>query len=73
MNSPAFWLLLFGNAVALWWETGENPALFCYRIGWDLFSNLRERALVPIPVMRAESLCWNRSATCFTRSSMSKD
>ena len=45
MIRSAWWLALFGTLVAVWEETGENPALFCYRIGWDAFSSVRDRAL----------------------------
>jgi len=31
VNRFAWWLALFGTTVAMWQETGENLALFCYR------------------------------------------
>jgi hypothetical protein len=30
--------------LVLWQECGENPALFCYRIGVGAFATLRSRA-----------------------------
>jgi hypothetical protein len=43
MIRSAWWLVLFGPLVPMWQETGENPALFCYRTGWDAFSSVRSR------------------------------
>jgi len=74
MNYRGWWLNSISTAVALWQESGENPALFCYLIGSGTFSSLRSHQLIPIPVpVRNESLCWNPSATCSTRSTMYKD
>ena len=42
MNHMAGWVGMFMTAVVLWQECGENPALFCYRIGWDAFRGRRE-------------------------------
>jgi hypothetical protein len=33
--------------VLIWHECGENPAVFCYRIGHGFFTSARNRALVP--------------------------
>jgi hypothetical protein len=69
-----WWLTVFTTAVVLWQECGENPALFCYRIGWGTFSGLRSRTLAPIRLSaRNESFCWNPSATCSTRFTTSKE
>jgi hypothetical protein len=58
-----YWLLGLSSLAVLWQDCGENFALFCYRIGWGTFSNLR-RSLVPIPISsRPSKLCWNSSAT----------
>jgi hypothetical protein len=74
MRYRGWWLNFISTAVALWQESGENPALFCYLMGSGTFSGLRSHALIPIRVpVRNESLCWNPSATCSIRSSMSKD
>jgi hypothetical protein len=74
MIRPAWWLLLVCAVVVLWEECGENLAIFCYRIGWEVISNLRARALFLIPVsVRTEAACWNTSATCSTRYMTSKE
>ena len=41
MNHTAWWVGILMTAVALWQECGENPPLFCYRIGWDAFRERR--------------------------------
>jgi hypothetical protein len=74
MIRPAWWLLLVCAVVVLWEECGENLAIFCYRIGWEVISNLRAHALFLIPVsVRTEAACWNTSATCSTRYMTSKE
>jgi len=73
MNYRGWWLNFVGNAVAAWQESGENPVLFCYLMGWDAFSNVRAAALVPIPVpLRTNSECLTPSSTSFTRYSAPK-
>jgi len=70
MNYRGWWLNFVGTAVAAWQESGENPALFCYLMGWDAFSNVRAAALVPIPVpVRNNSECLTPSSNSFTRCS----
>ncbi len=66
------WLVkLFAPAVARWQESGENPALFCYLIGWGTFMSLRSRAFAPIPVsVRHKTPCSNSSSIYSTRSMM---
>jgi hypothetical protein len=60
-------------AVILWQESGENPALFCYLIGWGTYLNLRSRAIAPIPErVRLEVPCSNISDTCSITYLMSK-
>ena len=74
MNYRGWWLNLMGGAVTAWQESGENPFLFCYLMGSGTFSSLRSHTLIPIRVpVRNESLCWNPSATCSTRFTMSKE
>ena len=69
MNPMGWWFLFVSTAVALWQESGENPAIFCYLIGWGTFATLRSRTLAPIPnSVRHETACWNPSATSFTHS-----
>jgi hypothetical protein len=74
MNYRGWWMNLISTAVALWQESGENPALFCYLMGSGTFSSLRPHQLIPIRVsLRNESLCWNPSATCSNRSIAPRD
>jgi len=74
MIRPAWWLLLACTLVVLWQECGENLAIFCYRIGWVMVSNLRGRALFLIPVsVRTQAACWNLSSTSFARSTTLKE
>jgi hypothetical protein len=70
MNYRGWWLSFMGGAVSAWQESGENPFLFCYLMGWDAFSNVRAGALVPIPVpVRNNSECLTPSSSSFTRCS----
>ncbi len=48
MNHYEFLTLLLAPPLMAWYESGENPALFCYLIGWGTFMSLRSRALAPI-------------------------
>jgi hypothetical protein len=61
----------------LWQECGENPALFCYRIGMDAFMGIRARAMVLAPAInfsaRNNFRCSNRSAICSTLFTTSKE
>ena len=70
MNYPGWWLNFMSGAVSAWQESGENPLLFCYLMGWDALSNVRAGGLVPIPVtVRNNSECLTPSFTSFTRCS----
>ena len=61
-------------AVRRWHESGENPTLFCYLIGWGIYLNLRSRARAPIPeTVRQEVPCLKTSGTGSTIYLMSKD
>jgi len=57
-------LLTFGYRLALHWqESGENPAVFCYLIGWGTFArHSRDQAPISDPV-RQDAACSNRSFT----------
>jgi hypothetical protein len=67
MNTRGWWLNLMGGAVTAWQESGENPLLFCYLMGWDAYSQARAVALAPIPVtVRNNSECLTSSSTSFT-------
>jgi hypothetical protein len=67
--------------MVLWQECGENPLLFCYRMGVGAFVTVRSRALVPVRVggagwrrpLRNQLACSNPYATCCTRSTTLKD
>lgn len=59
--------------VMLWQESGENAALFCYRIGWGTFLLLRSRVTAPNPeTERLQVPCSNPSVTCSITCLMSK-
>jgi hypothetical protein len=67
-------LAAFAAYVLLWHECGENPLVFCYRIGWSAFTTGRVRALVPVRVsQRTSAACSNPSVIFSKRSTMSKD
>jgi hypothetical protein len=73
MIFPRYWVPLVVAAVALWQESGENPAVFCYLIGWGTLATFRSRTLAPIPIsVRHESACWNPPVTSFTHSTTPK-
>ncbi len=38
ITSPARFLSLVAMLNLRWLESAENPAVFCYRIGWDLLA-----------------------------------
>ncbi len=68
--------------VLLWHECGENPAVFCYRMGHGFLRVARNRALVAVPVsdaarlpmrLRANRSCLTRSSTFSVRSTAQKD
>ena len=67
-------LVAFAAYVLLWHECGENPVVFCYRIGWSALTTARVRALVPVRVsQRTSTACSNPSVIFSKRSTMSKD
>jgi hypothetical protein len=56
--------VLASNAAVVWHESGENPAVFCYLITWDVYATLRSQLLDLIPnAARHETSCWNPSFT----------
>ena len=71
---PSGWVSPFvAPLVMLWQESGENVALFCYRIGWGTYLNLRSRVTAPNPeTERLEVPCTNTSVICSTPYWMSK-
>jgi hypothetical protein len=69
-----WWLAAFAAYAVLWRECGENPLVFCYRIGWSSFTTRRFRALVPVRVsLRTSAACSKPSVIFSKRSMMSKD
>jgi hypothetical protein len=68
--------------VLIWHECGENPGIFCYRIGNGAFKLVRGRQLAPVPIssvthsrvaQRTSSACLNPSSTFFVRSIIRRD
>lgn len=68
--------------VLIWHECGENPGIFCYRIGSGAFKLARTRQLAPVPIssvthsrvaQRTSSACLNPSSTFFVRSITQRD
>jgi len=69
MIFPGWWVSLVSSTVAMWQESGENPAVFCYLIGWGIFAIFRSRTLAPIPIsVRHETACSKPSCTFSARS-----
>ena len=73
-------LAALGSLIFLWHECGQDPGVFCYRMGLDIFSAGRERFLVPAPwvahwaaVQRNQDACCNLFYTFSTRFSTQKD
>jgi hypothetical protein len=68
------WLAALAVYAVLWHECGENPLVFCYRIGWNTFTSKRACALVPVRVsLRTSAACSKPSVIFSKRSMMSKD
>jgi hypothetical protein len=68
MNLPRWCVHLVSSAVACWQESAENPAVFCYLMGWGTFEALRSRERVPVNSARLETSCSNPSFTFSARS-----
>ena len=47
MNRVAVLMPSIAVLLVLWQECGENPALFCYRMGVGAFARVRSRAQRP--------------------------
>jgi hypothetical protein len=64
---------LAGALASLWYESWENPFVFCYLIGLDLIVLLRAARLAPVPAEQRKPFAWSiRCANFFTPSTMSK-
>jgi hypothetical protein len=70
-------LTAVGAWMVVWYECGENPAMFCYRMGIGAFTSLRDQALMLAPVahssMREQFRCLNRSGISSIRFTTLKD
>jgi len=56
-----------------WYESWENPLLFCYLIGLDLIVLLRAARPAQVPAEQRKPFAWsNRCVSFFTPSTMSK-
>ena len=49
MIHRSWWMNSCATLLCLWEETGENLALFCYRMVWGTFSVIRAGALPQYP------------------------
>jgi len=75
------WLASLTMLLLLWHECGEDPAVFCYRIGLGAFASVRSRSLVLVPVRdsvnfsaaRHNYACSTPSSTFSTHSITRKD
>jgi hypothetical protein len=50
MTRATSWLLFLTTVFVIWEDSAENPAVFCYRMGWGIYVNLRCHTLPPIPI-----------------------
>jgi hypothetical protein len=70
---PASMAGLASLLTAHWYESWENPLVFCYLIGLDLIALLRAARLAPASAIQRNPFAWlNRFANSFTLSTMSK-
>ena len=61
-----WWFVAVVPVFILWQECGENLAVFCYRIGVDLFARFGE-FFTPRIAQRVPVACSNPSFTSFAR------
>jgi hypothetical protein len=77
MTRSGSWVTVIGACVVIWNECGENPALFCYRIGLSAFTSVRAHGgfatAAMNPIARASIRCSNPFGIFSTRSTMLKD
>jgi hypothetical protein len=68
--------------VLIWHECGENPGIFCYRIGNGALKLVCARQLAPVPIssvthsrvaQRTSSACLNPSSNFYVRSITQRD
>lgn len=59
-------LAAVGSFIFLWHECGEDLGVFCYRISLNVFTGLRSRRLVLMPVPHSRQLSAARNGSeCF--------
>jgi len=68
MMHRALWYPLLMKATTLWYESGENPLVFCYLIGWGIFVMWARTPAPTANSARLETACCNPSCTFSTRS-----
>lgn len=60
----SWWMNSCATLLYLWEETGENLALFCYRMVWGTFSHIRAGGFAPILApIRNKAECLTLSST----------
>lgn len=71
------WLAPANMLVLIWQECGENPAVFCYRIGMGAYVTAKARGYVRFPALqirqRFNAACSNPSAIFSIPFTTSKD
>ena len=73
------WYTVLAGLGLLWYECGDDPVVFCYRIGCGLFTAARLRALELAPLAitknltRTDAACLNPSFTFSARFTTPKD
>ena len=78
LNLNVWYALLAGIGV-LWYECGDDLAIFCYRIGCGVFRAARERAFELVPLratmnpVRTNAACSNRSFIFSAHSTTPRD
>ncbi len=74
MMRLGYWLAALAALFVLWWECGENLAIFCYRMGVTLFSRVCPGRLLPVAaVQRMPPPCSRPYKACSTPSTTSRD
>jgi len=70
----SWWMNSCATLLCLWQEAGENLALFCYRMVWGTFSNIRAGAFAPILApIRTNAECLTPSSSSSMRCSTLRD
>ena len=58
------WISMFAGLGVLWYECGQDFAIFCYRIGCQVLAAVHRRAsqVVPVPQAAGRNLFRNNAA-----------